>query len=255
MRPSEDIKRLIGRSGIKIDPEVKKDSLTELVGELERVNVSREAVNKSNMWRVIMNSAIAMFVAAMVFAVVTAINRPAEPVAALTDSINAEWGEAGFCPVNGDVMRPGKFVLVKGLAEITFNDGAVVVVEGPAKIELESSVSMSLWSGKIYAVVSQYAVGFMVNTPSAIAVDLGTEFGISVAGNGSCDLHVFDGSVNLLSRGAGTIMSTIVKAKQARRVDRRTSKVITIQWRRNGFVSFIDSSQGIIQRGEEPEQE
>ena len=190
--------------------------------------------------------------AAILFITVLVIFFPSPPVVAtLTDSINAEWVNIKEIPSNGDVLRKGEMTLIRGLAEVTFDDGAVVVVEAPAVIKLVSPKSMFVSSGKVSAFVSEYATGFTVNTPSASIVDLGTEFGVSVKYDGSCDLHMFRGKANLVVGQEGQKRTTqIVEVDQARSVDRRASQIRDISLQKNDFVRRIDSQNGFVWRGQ-----
>jgi hypothetical protein len=193
----------------------------------------------------------AIAAAAMLFVMVWLT--PVYPtVATLTDSIDAEWVNTKDIPVNGDVLRQGELSLVKGMAEITFVDRAVVIVEGPAVIKLESPKSMFLSHGKVSAVVSEYATGFTVNTPSGSIIDLGTEFGVSVEDDGSCSLHMFKGIANLVAgRKKHKRTSQRVNVNEARSVDFTTGVVRNIKLGKKSFVRQIDSDKGLIWRSQD----
>ncbi len=192
-------------------------------------------------------------IAAMLLMVLIVQLKPVLPtVASLTDSINAEWSDVKNTPMNGDVLRQGRWNLTKGLAEITFDDGAVVVIEAPAVFDLESPKSMYLDSGKINAFVSRYAIGFTVNTPSASIVDLGTEFGVDVQFDGTCDMQMFSGKANLVIGQEGQEKtSQLVNVKEARNVDGRTGHVRNIAMQKKRFVRRIDSVTGLIWKGQD----
>ena len=195
---------------------------------------------------------LALSAAAVLLFMVMVLLSPVRPiVATLTDSINAEWISEEEIPADGEVLRQGELTLARGFAEITFDNGAVVVVEGPAIIELESPKAMFVTSGKISAVVSDYATGFTVNTLSASIVDLGTEFGVSVEGDGSCSLHMFKGKANLIAgKKDQRKIGQIVNVNEARSVDYMTGVVEEIKLSEKGFVRQIDSENGFTWRGE-----
>ena len=133
--------------------------------------------------------------AAMLLIMVMILFSPVKPVVGtLTNTFNAEWSGQEDMPTLGDVVRQGELNLIKGFAEITFNKGAKVVIEAPAKIELINDNKMFLLEGKLVAQVPTEAFGFLVNTPDASMMDLGTEFGVVVS-NKQSDLHVLDGEV------------------------------------------------------------
>src|SRR5207249_1491314 len=83
----------------------------------------------------------------------------------------------------------------QGLAEIRFQCGARVVLQGPADFELLSASSARLKHGKMTARVPGPATGFEVLSPQGQVIDLGTEFGMSVSEDGSTDVYVFEGKV------------------------------------------------------------
>jgi ferric-dicitrate binding protein FerR (iron transport regulator) len=139
--------------------------------------------------------------ACVVFAISTtwwlamhAENREARaPVVAwLVNAQNCEWSDAD--PLGN--MRAGNTLqLERGLAEIRFDCGARVVLEGPAKLELLSGSSARLMHGKLTARVPEPAAGFAILSPQGKVIDFGTEFGVSVADTGATDVYVFEGKV------------------------------------------------------------
>ena len=191
--------------------------------------------------------------AAMLIVGVIAFLNPVVPIAGvLTDSINAEWINKGTKPVIGNVLREGEMILIGGCAEITLQHGAVITVEAPAKIELDGENSMSVLSGKISAKVSEYATGFTVNTPTARIVDLGTEFGVSVEGDGSSTVYMFTGKANMFtSKPEEKITSQIITSQQARSVDFHSSKITPVPWQKYEFIRDIDSAIGFIWNGKD----
>lgn len=197
-------------------------------------------------------SAVAIIAASLLLFLMIELKPVLPPVALLTDSINAEWGELKKSPVNGNGLRQGKFMLTKGLAEITFDDGAVVVIESPAVFELESVKSMYLESGKVSAYVARCATGFTVNTPNVTIVDLGTEFGVDVEYDGTCDLQMFAGMANLIiGREGQEKTSQLINVKEAKNVNGQTGRVRDIALQENHFVRRIDSARGLVWKGQD----
>jgi ferric-dicitrate binding protein FerR (iron transport regulator) len=137
-----------------------------------------------------------------------------DEIAWLTNAQDCQW--TGNQAPAGD-MRAGKVLrLQRGLAEIRFQSGARVVLEGPAELELINARSVSLLSGKLTAQVPEPAKGFQVKTPHGKVIDLGTEFGMSV-GKGTTEVYVFAGKVDAYSAEAGGVKS--LTEKQAARID------------------------------------
>ena len=125
------------------------------------------------------------------------------PVATLTEAKGCKW-EAGTLPTAaGARLTAGRLRLAEGLARLVFERGAEVTLEGPADLELVSADRCVLHSGRLVARVPAPAVGFVVDTPTAVLRDLGTEFGVSVAEGRAADVQVFSGIVDAEHRGSG----------------------------------------------------
>lgn len=116
-------------------------------------------------------------------------------VATLGDTKDCRWGpEDGKVPTGYHFSAGSAVQLVSGIAQLTFETGAVLVLQGPCQLELAEN-AIELGFGRISAVVPQSASGFAVTTPSSKVVDLGTEFGVNVDELGSSQVHVFSGEV------------------------------------------------------------
>jgi hypothetical protein len=122
-------------------------------------------------------------------------------VASLINAQDCRWADDDQAVGN---MLPGKVLTIeRGLAEIRFQSGASVVLEGPARLELLSGKSARLLSGKLSARVPGPAVGFEILSPQGKVIDRGTEFGIAVSPGGATDVHVFEGRVEACLAGDG----------------------------------------------------
>jgi hypothetical protein len=112
-------------------------------------------------------------------------------IAWLVNAQDCTW--SGLGPT-GNLQAGTILQIQRGLAEIHFQCGARVVLEGPAVLELMSSRSARLTSGKLTARVPAAATRFEILSPQGKVIDLGTEFGV-LADNGSTDVYVFQGKV------------------------------------------------------------
>ncbi|MDG2122922.1 MAG: FecR domain-containing protein [Verrucomicrobiales bacterium] len=119
------------------------------------------------------------------------INRLLDPV----------WTDLGNAFTEGDTMGSETFQLTSGTAEIQFFSGAVMTVEGPAEIALKSAWEASCIEGSVRMQVPPAARGFKLQAPSTEIIDLGTEFGLKVAG-GQGHVEVFDGEISIRQKGA-----------------------------------------------------
>ncbi len=117
-------------------------------------------------------------------------------VAQLTQMVAARWADGTKPKAVGDsIVAKEPLRLAEGLVEIKFAQGATVILEGPATfIPLQQNAS-KLDHGRLIAQVPEKAVGFSVETPSATITDLGTEFGLSVQGDGAAEVCVTQGTV------------------------------------------------------------
>ena len=149
-------------------------------------------------------------------------------VATLTGSTDAELvalpkgatAERGLSVsmIAGTRLISGSYELTRGVVGIDFDGGVSTLVEAPATIELTSTDQIRLTRGRLVGLVPPVAIGFTVETPTATIVDLGTEFGISIAKGQAADISVFDGEVDVV---AGR--STDQQAPQQRRLTVGTS--------------------------------
>jgi hypothetical protein len=117
------------------------------------------------------------------------------PAATLAASVDAQWDPASAQPTPGMRLATNTLDLNSGLAEVRFASGAVMIVQGPARFRIRSNNAVDLDAGRLTAVVPAGAHGFAVHTPSATAVDLGTEFGVVVSDDRSTRIEVFRGKV------------------------------------------------------------
>jgi ferric-dicitrate binding protein FerR (iron transport regulator) len=126
-------------------------------------------------------------------------------VATLVGSKACKW-ESGSLPTEiGARLAAGRLRLAEGLARIAFAGGAEVTLEAPADLELVSPRRCVLHAGRVVAKVPPAAIGFTMETPTAVIADLGTEFGVNVSEGKSADVQVFDGRVDVRHRGSGRL--------------------------------------------------
>jgi len=125
-----------------------------------------------------------------------AITPSANGFAVVKDLFKATWSENSDLRVSGDSLGAENFRLASGTAEIQFYSGALMTIEGPAKISLKSAWEAVCHEGAIRMKVPPAARGFKLHCPSTEIIDLGTEFGLVVK-NGRGQVEVFDGEISL----------------------------------------------------------
>ncbi len=93
-----------------------------------------------------------------------------------------------------------QYELRSGLLKLAIDRKTRCVVEGPVVFRVISADTIRLERGRLAAIVPADAVGFTVRTPRADVTDLGTEFGVEVAEDGTLNTYVFEGTVMLSTR-------------------------------------------------------
>ncbi len=127
-----------------------------------------------------------------------AIETPRFVVARVSGLHEVQWADTARPKQVGNPVAAGETLqLASGLLAIEFNDGAHVILEGPAEFRPDRSGSGRLSQGKLVAQVPKEATGFVVETEAATITDLGTEFGVNVAQLGEAEILVFDGMVEV----------------------------------------------------------
>ncbi len=167
-------------------------------------------------------------------------------VAWLVNAQNCTWSEEE----PSEDMRAGKVLkLERGLAEIRFACGARVVLEGPARLELLSGKAARLGRGKLTARVPRPATGFEVLSPQGKVIDLGTEFGVSVADNGTAEVYVFEGKVEAHATAGGKAGGLNLTQNQAARIASGEVRPLDAGARADRFVRAIVPPPVIVPRG------
>jgi hypothetical protein len=138
-------------------------------------------------------------------------NPPTDPMrelraaglAILTRAVEVVWEDGGPRLAAGSVLSKGTLRFRSGVVQLEFYNGATIVLEGPAEIDLKATDWIACRRGKLRALVPPSAHGFRVDSASIDLIDLGTEFGMQVVPDRKADVHVFDGKVELYRANPG----------------------------------------------------
>ncbi len=144
-----------------------------------------------------------------------------ESIARLSGAKESRWSGTALQP--GEELHRGQRIeLASGFAEITFDCGAQVTLEGPASLELHSAWDAVLHRGTLKASVPPEAIGFRVSNASVNVVDLGTEFSMVADEHGATEVFVLKGAVEAAARDAAGNEGrpVVLREKQARRFAR-----------------------------------
>jgi hypothetical protein len=244
-------------ASIPLDEADNRACLNEEVASRDGSGAARARTATTRSWFVLAASLIGVAVmsswftylttrptAASIFPSSSAANGQA--VAKITATRNCLWQSPSEGPGFGSSLYAGQQLsLAAGLVEVTFNDGAQVVLEGPATFDLRSTSGAELHEGRIAAVVPERARGFAVSTAGLNVVDLGTEFGM-LAERGDTEVHVFRGQVmaHLLDGNGQQLKTVELNTAEAARITPASSMVARIPARDDEFVRSLSVASG-----------
>ncbi|HEY1064522.1 MAG TPA: FecR domain-containing protein, partial [Pirellulales bacterium] len=175
------------------------------------------------------------------------LQNDAEAVARITGTHNCIWSNPETAAAYGSPLHAGqKIELAEGLAEVTFADGATLLLEGPATFHVTGSGKVDLHAGRMAAVVPQRARDFHVRTATLDLFDVGTEFGLVAQESGAAEVHVFNGLVkaDVLDSNGRALRRLELRAAQAARVSPLSTSVVEFPANDAGFVRNMTPAFG-----------
>lgn len=125
------------------------------------------------------------------------------PIASISQTLGAVWAsDSGDASDSGesdlDALHFGQRLnLESGLAQVKYQNGVRVNLEGPSLFVVSGANQGILVRGKVSVLAKDVPAGFTIKTPVGKVIDLGTEFGVKVADNQDTEVQVFDGLVKL----------------------------------------------------------
>ncbi len=149
------------------------------------------------------------------------------PVASVDQVVAARWSSKLPFFSEGTELFAGEEVAIEaGFVKLTFRDGAVVLLQGPAHLRLLGGGDAELLAGKSVVRAPKAARGFALKTRFADFVDLGTEFGVELLPEDVVELTVFEGRVSAtLNDGHGTALEQWeLTDQQALRIDAKQGR-------------------------------
>lgn len=110
---------------------------------------------------------------------------------------NVLWSPGAKAYGEWSFVAPGESLkFEQGLVNLFLDNGAELLIEGPADVDFVSIEKVFARKGKLAARVSPGAIGFSIETPHANVIDRGTSFGLSVDENSRTDVVVYEGKVD-----------------------------------------------------------
>ena len=143
---------------------------------------------------------------------------PTGDVATLLFADSCHWKSSGPVPLEGQPLSQGELHLLEGLALMRFHGGAIALISGDVRVDLESRGSMRVHHGRLNARAPEEAIGFTVRTPVSDVVDLGTEFAVEVKRSGETKLDVLEGEVEFRKPAGQPGTGTLLQGGQAVRL-------------------------------------
>lgn len=134
-------------------------------------------------------------------------------LARITNTQEAHWKNASL--QIGSWLTPGTIQLLSGQAEITFDSGARVVLQGPATLDCLNARLANLTQGKGVVHIPKQAEGFQLKTPSNTFTDQACTFALAVD-HESTEIHVFKGSIEARPRDNMAITQTLSSSQALR---------------------------------------
>jgi hypothetical protein len=119
----------------------------------------------------------------------------------VTQLIDVRMRNESAMYVGARLQAGDRLEVAEGIVEVTYDQGTVVSIKGPADFQMLSARRASSRGGRITVDVGKLCNGFTVETPSADIVDWGTEFGVGVQED-ETEIVVFDGMVDVHARSS-----------------------------------------------------
>jgi ferric-dicitrate binding protein FerR (iron transport regulator) len=96
--------------------------------------------------------------------------------------------------ITGGRFSSRKLSLTSGVAELKFDSGTNVILEGPCELEVVDFDTAHLLAGSVVVHVTELSDGFVLSTPEATIIDEGTEYAVTL-NEEATEVYVFDGAI------------------------------------------------------------
>ncbi|MBL8891131.1 MAG: FecR domain-containing protein [Planctomycetaceae bacterium] len=137
-------------------------------------------------------------------------------------------------------FNAGMIKLTSGAAELRFDSGTNLVLEGPCELFVNTADSARLLAGTVFVHVTEVSNGFLLETAEAQIIDEGTQYAVTVDSLAT-EVHVFDGSVIWTATKANADFEDRITTGDARRYLRNEpSRANRIPFGQRQFVRRID---------------
>lgn len=165
---------------------------------------------------------LAAFLGVMVF-------RPAQRSAvADVPSVQARAVGGSLWQING-IPQPdtGKEVVIRagdslrvtsGMVKLELDSGSVIVMQGGSHAGFPAPRKPVLYEGWLWIDTGNTNDAFEISTQELVIRDIGTRFGVRIAEGGQSEIHLLEGSVNVISQESGIKLATLAHDGKGRNV-------------------------------------
>ncbi len=181
---------------------------------------------------------------ALLAGIFSTLRSGSKPPASIAQVVGA-YRSDGSAYVAGEPVTVGNHSLDRGLMRLDFSNGARVTIEGPAEFKISSEKRMMLHRGVVTATIPESAIGFVVDTAAAQVLDLGTSFGVAVSEDGSTDVCVFDGEVEVTNQADAA--PRVVREGQAVRTSGPSKAIDSVAYETARFENAWPMNSGVLQ--------
>ena len=171
----------------------------------------------------------------------------ATPIARITGTQNCRWADGGDDIGYGSELSAGQVIrLREGFAEITFTDGATMLLESPATVVFEAADQIEIQEGRLAAIVPPGSNDFCIHTKTFELSNVDAEFGLLARETGTSELHVFNGTVkaDVLNADGHRRRQLEVHASEAVLASPSTTTVFEFAANETHFVRSMSSVPG-----------
>ncbi|WP_437230860.1 FecR domain-containing protein [Planctomicrobium sp. SH661] len=140
------------------------------------------------------------------------------PLVTLTQAADAELLLEYVPSVGAPLKINHEYYLLKGLMELTFQNGATVTLKSPSVFTVQSATRMEMKVGNCSVHAPEQAKGFEVITPQSRIVDLGTRFSVVASESGVSDVQVVEGAIEVHPPESQGIRSMLLEGEAVRLV-------------------------------------
>ena len=120
-------------------------------------------------------------------------DKPLEHVCTLRNQNGCVWTSPTRLTTGSRLTRGG-LSLAAGVAELEFNSGTTLLLQGPCTVYVSAANAARLTAGHVVVRVGELSNGFLLTTPDAAILDEGTEYAVALDDTAT-EVHVFDGAV------------------------------------------------------------